>query len=70
MLDKRQFYIDGQWIAPTEAKDFDVINPATEQPVAVISLGGAADLNKAVDAAKAAFQTWGENPVDERVVLF
>jgi len=70
MLDKRQFYIDGQWIAPTEAKDFDVINPATEQPVAVISLGGAADLNKAVDAAKATFQTWGENPVDERVVLF
>ncbi|MGV2977522.1 aldehyde dehydrogenase family protein [Roseibium alexandrii] len=70
MLDKRHFYIDGQWVAPTEAKDIDVINPATEQPVAVISLGGEADLNKAVDAAKAAFETWGESPVEERVALF
>ncbi|OJJ10333.1 aldehyde dehydrogenase family protein [Alphaproteobacteria bacterium AO1-B] len=70
MLDKRQFYIDGQWVAPTEAKDFDVINPATELPVAVISLGGEADLNKAVAAAKSAFQTWGESPVEERVGLF
>lgn len=70
MLDKRHFYIDGQWVAPTEAKDIDVINPATEQPVAVISLGGEADLNKAVDAAKTAFETWGESPVEERVALF
>ncbi|EEE43538.1 aldehyde dehydrogenase family protein [Roseibium alexandrii] len=70
MLDKRHFYIDGQWVAPTEAKDIDVINPATEQPVAVISLGGEADLNKAVDAAKAAFETWGESSVEERVALF
>lgn len=70
MLDKRQFYIDGQWVNPAEVRDLEVINPATEKPVAVISLGSPADLDKAVAAAKAAFETWSETTVAEREALF
>lgn len=70
MLDKRQFYIGGQWTEPAEAKDLEVINPATEQPVAVISLGSSADLDKAVAAAKTAFETWSETSVEDRIALF
>ncbi|WP_420413626.1 aldehyde dehydrogenase family protein [Roseibium sp.] len=69
MLDKRQFYIDGQWVDPVEGKDFEVINPATEQPVAVISLGSSSDLDKAVAAAKVAFETWSETSVEDRAAL-
>ena len=40
MRDARQFYIDGKWIQPAKAHDFAVINPATEEAIATISLGG------------------------------
>jgi aldehyde dehydrogenase (NAD+) len=69
MKDCRQFYIDGKWVAPAQARDFDVTNPATEEIVATISLGGTADLNKAVDAAKQAFPAYSETPVAERLAL-
>jgi aldehyde dehydrogenase (NAD+) len=38
----RQFYIDGKWVDPNIDRDFNVINPATEEPIATISLGSAA----------------------------
>ena len=60
MKDCRQFYIDGKWIAPTTPNDFPVTNPANEDHVAVISLGTAADVDKAVKAARKAFETFGE----------
>lgn len=60
------FYINGSWTAPIEATSFDVINPATEEPFAAISLGSTADLDKAVAAAKAAFETWGQTTPEER----
>jgi len=60
MKDCRQFYIDGKWIGPIEACDFKVTNPATEEIIATISLGGAADVNKAVAAAKRAFESYSE----------
>jgi len=41
MQDCRQFYIDGKWVSPTAARDWEVINPATEEPIATISLGAA-----------------------------
>lgn len=62
MLDKRNFYINGTWVAPITANDCAVINPSTEEPCAVISLGSAADLNVAVAAAKAAFPAWAATP--------
>ena len=54
MLDKTKFYIDGQWVAPIDGTDFPVINPATEEAYATISLGGAKDAEVAIAAAKAA----------------
>jgi aldehyde dehydrogenase (NAD+) len=66
MKDARQFYIDGKWIAPTKANDFPVINPATEEPIATISLGSAADVDTAVAAAKRAFETFCETTVAQR----
>jgi aldehyde dehydrogenase (NAD+) len=67
----RQFYIDGAWVNPTvnpsHSRDFAVINPATEDPIATISLGGAADVDLAVAAAKKAFATFSETTVDQRL---
>ena len=58
MLDKRQFYINGQWVNPIEGGDFEVIDPSTEEVVGQICLGGQADTNAAVAAAKEASKTW------------
>ncbi|UGY08423.1 aldehyde dehydrogenase family protein [Phyllobacterium pellucidum] len=69
MLDKRNFYIDGEWVKPLEPNDLEVINPATEQPIATISMGTAADIDRAVGAAKKAFQTYSQTSVDERIAL-
>ena len=55
MLDKRKFYINGEWVSPSKNSDFNVINPATEEPYVTISLGNEDDTNKAVVAAKNAF---------------
>ena len=67
MQRKTDFYIDGKWIAPAVARELEVINPADEQPFAVISLGSAADVDKAVAAAKRAFPSWSRTPHAERV---
>ena len=69
MRDCRQFYIDGKWVSPTEARDWEVINPSTEEPIATISLGVAADVDKAVAAAKKAFESYSQTTVQERVEL-
>ena len=58
MIEKRDFYIDGAWVAPAAARDCDVIDPATEEVCAVISLGDQMDTDRAVAAAKAAFPAW------------
>ena len=50
LLDKRKFYIDGQWVEPATPNDLEVIDPSTEEPVAVISLGNQADTDAAVAA--------------------
>ena len=67
LTDHRKFYINGQWVEPAVANDFEVINPSTEEACAVISLGGEADTNAAVAAAKAAFPAWAATPVAERI---
>jgi len=69
MLDKRQFYINGQWVLPQQSNDCAVINPATEQICATISLGDSGDTNAAVAAAKKAFISWSETPKQERLTL-
>ena len=65
----RQFYIDGQWVDPITTHDFPVINPATEETVATISLGTAADVDRAVSAAKRAFDSYSVTTVEQRLAL-
>jgi len=69
MIEKRQFYINGQWVDPVAAQDHLVIDPSTEDPCAVISLGSVADTDAAVAAARAAFPAWMATPVEERIAL-
>ena len=57
-MEKLDFYISGAWVKPSETKTLDVINPATEEAVATISLGSQADVNSAVSAAKSAFESY------------
>jgi aldehyde dehydrogenase (NAD+) len=67
--DCRQFYIDGKWVNPSQAHDFHVINPATEEPIAVISLGSSEDVDAAVAAAKSAFDSYSESSRETRLAL-
>ncbi|GAA3725909.1 aldehyde dehydrogenase family protein [Gordonia hankookensis] len=67
MREITKFYIDGQWVEPTELNLIDVINPATEKAAGHVALGTAADVDTAVQAARKAFTTWSQTSVDERV---
>jgi aldehyde dehydrogenase (NAD+) len=67
--DCRQFYIDGKWVSPIQGRELAVSNPATEEAIAIISLGGAADIDKAVAAARRAFESYSETPVEQRLAL-
>ena len=66
MIEKREFYINGRWVAPATPRDCPVIDPSTEEVCAVISLGDQADTDAAVAAAKAAFPAWAATPPAER----
>jgi aldehyde dehydrogenase (NAD+) len=65
----RQFYIDGAWVDPVAPKEFKVINPATEETGGVISMGGAADVDRAVAAARGAFDSYSQTSREERRAL-
>lgn len=69
MYDFRKFYINGEWVSPPGRSELDVINPATEQPVGRILLGTAEDVDVAVRAARAAFETFSQTTREERVAL-
>jgi aldehyde dehydrogenase (NAD+) len=67
MQNAQQFYIDGQWVAPVQGTKCDVTNPSTEKTIATISLGGQADTNAAVSAARRAFPAWSQTPAEDRI---
>ncbi|MCB1473524.1 MAG: aldehyde dehydrogenase family protein [Rhodobiaceae bacterium] len=69
MIEKRKFYINGSWVAPHTPKDLEVIDPSSEDACAVISLGGKADTDAAVAAAKTAFADWAATPFEQRLAL-
>ncbi|MGA2648398.1 MAG: aldehyde dehydrogenase family protein, partial [Candidatus Sulfotelmatobacter sp.] len=69
MKNCRQFYVDGKWIDPTEAHDFTITNPASEEPIATISLGSAADVDRAVAAAKRAYEQYSATMPSDRIGL-
>lgn len=64
-----KFYIDGAWVDPVSPKLFDVVNPATEEVAGQISLGNAADVDRAVRAARAAFPSFSQTSKKERLAL-
>ena len=69
MLDKKKFYINGEWVDPVNQNNYEVINPSTEEVCAIISLGSSADTDLAVKYAKKAFETWKESSKEERIRL-
>ncbi len=69
MVNRTQFYIDGAWVNPVTPKTRPVVNPATEQPMYDIAMGSAADVDKAVAAARRAFETFSQTSREERVAL-
>jgi aldehyde dehydrogenase (NAD+) len=69
MKDYRQFYINGTWVSPAQAVAYEVINPASEEPIGTIALGNAADVDNAVAAAKRAFDSYSDTTIEDRLAL-
>ena len=69
MENKKNFYIDGKWVSPKSKEEIKVINPATEENCAVISLGNKEDVDMAVRSAKKAYESWSFSTKDERIKL-
>ena len=69
MLEKRKFYINGEWVNPIKSNDFKVVNPSNEECCALISLGNNEDVNNAVKAAKESFLRWSRVEKNIRLLL-
>lgn len=69
MSNHQKFYIDGQWVDPAGKGTLDVINPATEEAIATIALGTKEDVDRAVAAAKRAFESFSQTSPEERAAL-
>ncbi len=69
MREYTKFYINGQWVDPVTPKTLEVLDPSTEEACATISLGSEADVDLAVAAAKAAFESFSQTSVQERVEM-
>ena len=69
MSHHRKFFIDGAWVEPDGQETLDVINPATEEVVTAIALGQASDVDKAVAAARRAFESFSLTTREERLAL-
>ncbi|MBB4103241.1 aldehyde dehydrogenase family protein [Allorhizobium borbori] len=69
MSNHLKFYINGAWVDPVVPATLDVIDPSTEEAYTQISVGSRADVDKAVAAAKAAFPSFSQTPVAERLAL-
>jgi aldehyde dehydrogenase (NAD+) len=69
MSHELQFYIDGAWVEPSSNATLDVIDPSTEEPYTKIAMGTAADVDRAVAAAKAAFPAFSRTSREERLAL-
>jgi aldehyde dehydrogenase (NAD+) len=69
MRDYRKFYIDGKWVDAAQPQSLDVVNPATEGVAGVISLGSRADVDRAVAAARRAFESYSRTSREERIAL-
>ena len=66
---REQLYIDGEWIDSLGKGSIDVINPATEEIIGRVPVGSTKDVDKAVVAAKSAFDSWSKSSIEERIEL-
>ncbi len=66
----QSFFIDGSWVEPTGAKTATIIDPTTDEAVAIFSHGNASDVERAVSAARRAFASYSQTEVRERIELF
>src|SRR6476620_12076127 len=66
-MEKLKFYIDGAWINPAAPSTLGIVNPATEEIFARISLGSKLDVDRAVKAARRAFATYSVTSVEQRL---
>ncbi len=69
MQHERQFYIDGKWVDPVKPALLDVIDPSTEEALTQIAVGSAADVDRTVAAARAAFPAFARTTRKERLEL-
>jgi aldehyde dehydrogenase (NAD+) len=69
MIESLEFYINGEWVDPIEPSVMDVVNPATEVVIGRVSLGSPADVDRAVKAARSAFESYSRSSRDERMAL-
>ena len=69
MENKKNFYINGKWVTPKSKEEIKVIDPATEENCAVITLGNKEDIKDAVNAAKKAYSSWAFSSKEERIKL-
>ena len=67
--EKKNFYIDGQWMQPSTPNNFEVIDPSTEEVCAIISLGSESDTNLAVEAAKKSFSAWWNTSKEKKIEI-
>src|SRR5437868_11177676 len=66
---KDSFFLGGQWVPAVGRAPIPVVNPATEEQIASVPAGEPEDVDRAVDAARAAFAGWAATPADERARL-
>ena len=69
MQHEKQFYIDGRWVDPVTPALLDVIDPSTEEAFTQIAVGSAADVDRAVAAARTAFPAFARTTRKERLEL-
>jgi aldehyde dehydrogenase (NAD+) len=66
---REKLFIGGQWVDPAGSGRIEVINPTTEEPMGSVPEGTAEDVDRAVDAARAAFEGWSQAPREQRAAL-
>lgn len=68
-MEIRKLYINGEWVDSVHDEWIEIENPATHEIIAKVPRGNKEDVDKAVKAARAAFETWQYTPLEERVAL-
>lgn len=70
MIERKHIFINGQWVPSSGTEVLTVVNPVTEEPIAVVPRGTAEDVDRAVQAAASAFAQWSQSPVQARIDIF